>query len=731
MIELPKGLHKRISEALEIWDIEDLYPPQKEAFPIIASGKNMVVCVPTASGKSLIAYVAMLNKVLRGGKALYIVPLRALASEKFSELKALRRMGLKIALSYGDYDSEDANLERNDIVIATSEKADSLLRNRAGWLSRLGVIVADEVHLMNDAGRGPTLEVILTRFKQLDPPPQIVCLSATVGNADEVSAWLDAKLVDSDFRPVKLVEGVLEGNIVTDSNLTTRNIPIVTGDPIMDLILETVEKDNAQVLTFVNTRKGCETAAANAALTVHRLIDKKDRERLKDVIMKLGSGESRMLKRLRSALEGGCAFHHAGLSNEQRGLVEGAFRSKAIKALYATPTLAAGINLPARRVVVRDWTRYETYNPRSPIPVLEVKQMLGRAGRPRYDKEGEGLVLARDPDEAMELMERYIWGKNESIYSKLGSMPALRTHLLSSFSTGHVKDRKGMWEFISSTFYAHQNDTWKLEGDVEETLVFLAEEEFIEIDGERIIPTDLGKRVARLYIDPLSAVVLKKALKRPAMEMTAFSILQVISSTTDVPSLYLRAKDYDPLSKFLEERRDQLMMDVPMDQVDKEWFLSSVKTAMFFMEWIGENGSEASEEKMEELFNMGPGDIRSRVETAVWMLYAMRELSRLLNTGFSSYIDMISLRVEHGIREELLPLVKLKGIGRVRARKLFQAGYRSLDSINRATIDEIAKVGGIGRTLAASIKSAAGPDMSMIEEEPEPEIDPQSSLADF
>jgi helicase len=127
---------------------------------------------------------------------------------------------------------------------------------------------------------------------------------------------------------------------------------------------------------------------------------------------------------------------------------------------------------------------------------------------------------------------------------------------------------------------------------------------------------------------------------------------------------------------------------------------------------------------------MGPGDIRSRVETAVWMLYAMRELSRLFDTGHSSYIDMIALRVENGIREELLPLVKIKGIGRVRARRLFEAGYRSLDALNKATVDEIARLDGFGKTLSFAVKNAISSDTE-VSEKKDDEKQPQTSLQDF
>jgi helicase len=157
---------------------------------------------------------------------------------------------------------------------------------------------------------------------------------------------------------------------------------------------------------------------------------------------------------------------------------------------------------------------------------------------------------------------------------------------------------------------------------------------------------------------------------------------------------------------------------------------------MFLMEWIGENGHkiEASEERMETLYNLGPGDIRSRVENAVWMLYSMRELSRLFGSGKAKMIDKVSIRVEKGIREELIPLVSLKGIGRVRARRLFSSGLSTLDLIRRASLDRIASVEGIGKQIALQLKSELNPDGEIIEEDGEPgEIDgpKQSLLFDF
>lgn len=737
--KLPDGLHDRVKDAFDLWGIDELYPPQKEAMDPIADGENLVAAVPTAAGKSLIAYVAILNQVLKGGKALYVVPLRALASEKFEELRELRSLGVRVALSYGDYDEDDRRLERYDVVVATSEKADSLLRHRSKWLQRLKVIVADEVHLINDTGRGPTLEVILTRFKQLNPDAQLICLSATIGNSEEIAGWLGARLILSDFRPVSLKEGVLFESSVTFDDLKRIEIESRSGNPLIDAVLNGIvdSKDKmGQVLVFVNTRRSAESSSVEMSKVLHDLLTMEDREALRELSNTLGSSDIRILKKLKSAVIGGASFHHAGLSNDHRGAIEKAFKERKLKVLFATPTLAAGINLPARRVIVRDWTRFENWNPRAPIPILEIKQMFGRAGRPKYDKEGESWIYARKEHEVDMLLERYVWGKPEEVLSKLGARPALRMHLLSSFATNYVRDIPEMWEFIRSTFYAYQNDTWRIESDVEELLEFLEEEGFLRRDGDLIEATDLGKRVARLYIDPLSAVVLRNALTSDAGRPTDFSLLHAVSHTPDVPPLYVRGKDTDLVTQRMYEHEVDLLIPIPEEPEEYDWYLNSVKTAMFLMEWIGQNREsiEASEDRIETLFNLGPGDIRNKVETAKWIIYAMRELSRLFNTGFTKQIDELSLRVEHGIRRELIPLIRIKGIGRVRARRLFEANIKTADNIRKATLDQIASVRGIGRQLALQIKNSVETgEHSMEEDEVDESRDgpKQANLFDF
>ncbi len=208
---LKDKIHKEFFKVLEEIGIEELRPAQEKAIKAgLLDGKNLLVCTPTASGKTLVAELAMLNTILNsGGKGVYIVPLKALATEKFEEFKKKYSHLIRIALSIGDFDSTDPFLVDYDLIITTSEKLDSLIRHRSPWLAMVKVVIVDEVHLLNDVSRGPTLEVLITILRQVLKRVQIICLSATIGNPEELAEWLDANLVIDNWRPVKLKKGVL------------------------------------------------------------------------------------------------------------------------------------------------------------------------------------------------------------------------------------------------------------------------------------------------------------------------------------------------------------------------------------------------------------------------------------------------------------------------------------------------------------------------------------------
>src|SRR3989440_8308731 len=708
------GLDLRIVEILKKQGIEELYPPQADAIGPALLGENLVLAIPTASGKSLVAYLAILASVLRGGKALYIVPLRALAAEKYEDLKEFESLGVKVGISVGDYDSADPTLEKFDVIVATSERADSLLRHRTQWLQQLSVVVADEVHLINESDRGPTLEVTLAKLRQVNPRAQVLALSATIKNSDQLAKWLEAEHIKSAWRPVPLKEGVYHGGLVHFTDQSVQEVK-PGEDDISGLVVD-IMASGGQALIFVSTRRSTEALAKALGSQVKAELSEKNREQLEKIAASLAAAQEEptsMAARLAKCIGNGVAFHNAGLTNGQRSIVEKEFKRGRIAAIVATPTLASGINLPARRVLIRDLNRYDVNFGLSPIPVLEIKQMCGRAGRPKYDKYGEAILFAKDIDEVDDLIEEYFLSEPEAIESKLGSEPALRMHVLASVATGHVGTEKDLLAFFNRTFFAFAGDIFTIHGKIREVLDFLEKEEFINRSDGFLKPTFFGKRTSDLYIDPLSAVKMRDTLRKPRDDPMFH--LWSICTTPDMPKLYLRRGDY----AWVEQKIEEAEFTFPIE--DYDFFLAEVKTAALLGDWI----AERTEEEVTKKFGIGPGDVRRMTDQAEWLLYSMAELGRIFNKKKVRALTRLTIQVQYGVKEELLELISLRGVGRVRGRALFQRGFRTLRDLQKANPNDLARIPTIGPSLAVKIKEQVGSPVDVRE------VEGQAALGDF
>jgi helicase len=698
--------------------IIELYPPQEEAIKAGAlKGRNLVLASPTASGKTLIAEFCALKHILeKNGKAIYLTPLRALASEKYQEFKkyaSVRKPGgkrVRIGISTGDYDSTDPWLERYDIIIATNEKADSLLRHRAKWMDEISLVVADEVHLLNDSERGPTLEVVLARLMQINPDMQILALSATINNVEEIAEWLKAGYVTTEWRPIQLNEGVLLHTEIQYKNGDARKIEKKTKNSALNMALHTI-KSGGQALIFAGTRKNAVTLAKKAATEVERVLSKPMKRALEhDANKILATGErTRISELLAELVKCGAAFHHAGLGSGHRKIIEDSFRQGKIKVLTATPTLAFGVNLPARTVVIHDYRRYEPGYGYYPISVLEYKQMAGRGGRPKYDKVGEAILLARTADEADYLMENYILAHPERIWSRLAVERILRSHVLATIAADFAHTERGIYDFFGRTFYAYQYETRAISGIIAKILKYLYDEEMIDVSGENINATRFGKRVSELYIDPVSAVLIRNALRRKPAYLTDLSLLHMIAHTPDMaPKLRPYTHELDEVAVFMENHKEEFLVDMPdewEDRIAYEEFLGEVKTAMVSKAWI----EETSEDEIIERFRVQPGDLYRTIQNAKWLLYATHELALLFGNKqvLPQTLELIE-RIEKGVKKELLPIVKLEGVGRVRGRIIYNAGFKMTEDIKHAPIKSIMNLPLIGPTLAKKIKEQVG-----------------------
>ena len=777
----------------EKWGIKELYPPQQIALPHALNGKNLMLTIPTASGKSLVAHLTIAHRLkndLINQKAIYVVPLKALASEKYDELKEVADVvGLKVALAIGDRSGEINSIEDSDILVCTSERLDSLLRNKSNLISNIGIIVSDEFHLLHDHSRGPTLEVLISRIRHKKPDTQIIALSATVGNSKELAKWLGAELIQSEWRPVSLHSGTLTELQVKVHRIDGKGDEkwpeprIIDGKKgkILEAALDDTIANNGQLLIFVNSRKSSQKEARELSKHILNRVknepnfDNGDKfVNLNNISESINQNEnsSPLGKKLSNSVKGGIAFHHAGLSNQQRKKIEELFKSGDLFCIVATPTLAQGVNLPARRVIIRDVKRWSTAASRNmPMPIMEIKQMLGRAGRPKYDKRGDAWIISKNLDDEIRNVEHFLLSEPEEITSKLANPnaqtaeedPAMLTHVLSLIATSDMNDRDALGKFFSKTFLSTHLESEYLENQIDRVIKWLFDNDMITKEGEseivkeRIIreeggvklddnwddevpnwaesatkisgvnlndknqnklsditprkgpaifgfkkasnyeveeievpdspsmvysATALGMRITRLYLNPVSGKILKDGLTNAMKILTGidlerqispFSLLHLVTCTPDFIPLWPQKKDLEKIQDALYgHERELLTQSVDLDDERR------MKGALVLQSWI----EEISLNDLEIEWNVQPGDLRSRVDLAEWLLYSTRvilmedeELSRMDKESHRvlfEAIDETHRRIRYGCKSDLISLVSLRGIGRVRAREMVE-----------------------------------------------------------
>jgi helicase len=509
-----------------------------------------------------------------------------------------------------------------------------------------------------------------------------------------------------------------------------------TTNPVINIALDTI-KIGKQALVFVGTRQSAEKAAEEISFKLKTKEGDKDLNKLAEDAVHALTRPTKQCERLGRCIRGGTAFHHSGLTSKQRQLIEDNFRSGKIKIICSTPTLAAGVDLPAFRAVVRDLKRFSGrseygYGGSNWIPVLEYLQMCGRAGRPSFDTEGQAILLADSEPAEEEVTDRYINGEPEPIFSKLAVEPVLRTYLLSLIATKIVRNKKEIMDFFTKTFWAHQfKDFGQLEKTIEKMLFLLDEWEFIrssgkkddfisasELDNDNVTSTILGERVAELYIDPLTAHEIIKGLKKAAVmkgeNQPVFPMLHLISSTLEMrPLLRVKVREVEDVQARLIEQSGGLLSDeLSTFEEGYDEFLSTIKTSMFFEEWI----DEKNEEYLLEKYGIRPGEIHAKLNNADWLIYSAYELTKLMR--FQTVLKQLAklrFRVKNGVKEELLPLLQLKGIGRVRARKMFDNRLKTLADVKKADISTLTQILKSGK-LVVDVKEQLGQKVEAVKE---------------
>ncbi|MFH7880760.1 MAG: DEAD/DEAH box helicase [Candidatus Aenigmatarchaeota archaeon] len=699
--ELKKfGFEEKWVERIKELGITKLYPPQEEFVKRKLYEKSCIVSSPTASGKTLLAFLSTIECIKKGKKVLYTSPLVSLAFEKYDDFSKFFKES-KVAISVSDYDSSDPWLQRYDIIIATNEKIDSLIRHGAEWIKDVGLLIIDEIHLLNDKERGATLEIVIVKIKKLVKNLKILALSATIKNCKELAEWLNCELLESKFRPVNIYQGVAFNSKIKffgkEEIELNKNLEIEES-----IVLDTLSKDK-QILIFCSTRKNAESLAERLSNFVKFYLKKENISKLEEVSKEIENVlevSTKQCKKLASCIKGGAAFHHSGLLGKQRKIIEDNFKNGLIKVLVSTTSLAYGVNLPAFRVLIRDIKRYDELYGNRYIPIIDYYQMIGRCGRPKYDKYGEAITIAKNEDEAEKIFENFINGEPEPIISKLSSEPALRMHILSLIASEFCLSKKSLKNFFLSTFFAHQyGDITTIEEKIEEILELLSSWNFIKINSEKLEATPLGKRISQLYLDPITGKIFVDAIESNK-KFEEINVLQLISFSYEMKPLpYVRSSEIEEIEKEIELNREKFFIEISEEDLEFEEFIKSIKMAKILQMWI----NEKSEEEILEKFSITPGELYSRLQISDWLIYSLHEISLLLGKKENlRYLNKFRVRIQKGVKEELLPLVILEGLGRIRARRLYERGIKTIKDLKEVPLETLSKI--IGENIAKKIK---------------------------
>lgn len=666
--------------------IKKFNPAQKA---VIESGyledkSNYIISIPTASGKTVLGILPALKTILNGGKAVYAAPLLSIQNEKVKEFKAFEEHGIKV----GKHPSN------SDLSVMVFESFDALTRFSWNVLREVDTLIIDEFHMIGEYSRGPTLESAITRAKIINPSLRIIALSATLKNIDEIEQWLDGKTVEHNYRPVPLNKEVLDAEMFNTKN---------KNDVIVKIVEKAIE-DNSQALSFVSTRRFTESLATYVAKKIDKKTTKEQKQKFKQVADKLlevpkkkGSLPTTTCLKLAEAAEKGVVFHHAGLFNEQKEIIEDEFRKGNILMITATPSLMYGVNLPSKYVVIRDHTRWTSNGPAS-IPVFDYEQMSGRAGRPQYDDVGYSYLVAKTMDEAFDLEARYVNGEIELTNSKLiDNKDAIYKQIIAQIASSLSKNLDDLNDFFGKTLYGFQmknNPSMSmfaqdsLNWELESALEFLLQNGIIRATPEGLKTTDFGNLIAKSNYAVETAVKIKEYVS--TMEkLNPAEMIYALAETPDLPLISFKGrKSKDPVRDKLSEC-GLFAVDIGNPEA----------TTVSLIEWI----DERNEYEIENAYNVYSASTRrSAYEASRLVKFAKNTLEVLGNYSNLKDMDYLSARLYYGVKEDIIPLVVgVKRLGRKRARLLMKTFG---DNLSEASEKDLQKVEGIGPKLAGKVK---------------------------
>ena len=493
--------------------------------------------------------------------------------------------------------------------------------------------------------------------------------------------------------------------------LESNQIIRTTKENFVDLTLNTIYKGK-QVLIFNNSKNSSEATAEKVAIANKRVENAKELEIIANKILKSLQSPTRQCRRLAKCIQKGAAFHHSGLTGKQRTLVETNFKSGLIKVISSTPTLAAGLNLPAYKVIIKDYKRFSNRG-MADIPVLEFHQMAGRAGRPGKEDTGRAVVLVKSKDEEDRVIKKYIFGKSEEIFSKLAVEPTLKMYLLSLISMDMINSKTEIKDFFKNTLYAKQyQDLEGLYFNVFKILSTLKGYKFIDQQDDYYRSTRLGKRVSELYLNPDTANYFLENIeelegifsKEIYNDYDTYKLIHFMVNALEMRPLFrvLKSEEDIYMAK-VSDLGDDMVTEYDPFEMDYRELMQTFKTSDILQDWI----SEKTEDDICEKYKTTPGEINYKLSNFDWLLYCLEEFAHLQKMHFfKNVIKKLRIRFKAGVKEEIISLVSIKGIGRVRARKLFESNVKTYTDIKKVSYRRLEEI--VGKSVAKNLKDEIG-----------------------
>ena len=672
--------------------IKKAYPYIKEFNPaqqaVIDSGyleseDNYIISIPTASGKTVLGVLAALKVLQKGGKIIYAVPLKSLQNEKYKEFKRFEEFGYKVGKSP----------KTSDIAVMVFESFDVLTRS-ANQISEVDLVIIDEFHMIGDYSRGPTLECAITRVMDKNTSIRLIALSATLRNMDELASWLNAEVVTHDYRPVPLHKEVL----------CTEEFDTKDKNNIVYKILNDSLNESAQMLTFVATRRFTEALAKNMAKKIEKKLPDERREvyaaiaeDILDVSRRGGNQPTELCYTLAECIKCGVAFHHAGLFDRQKEIIEDEFINGNLLMITATPSLMYGVNLPSKNVIIRDYTWWNEQGSCN-IPVFDFEQMAGRAGRPGFDTEGNAYLIAKSYDEAFYLNDFYIEGEIELTHSKLiDNHDAVLRQIITQVSTGNAHNVDELIEFFSKTLYGYQiqnscgdmgyaiENSIKIE--IESSLQYLIEHQIIRPTPSGLQTTPFGVLISRNNYSVKTAVRLRGVIEKMD-EFKEAELIYEVASSVEIPKVNTKYRANKDNIRDVLGRNGIFIYNVTPDD----------STAASLLEWI----NEKKEYEIENYLKVyAASTSRSSYEASSLVKFVGKICDVIGIYEYHNEIETLAARLYYGIKPELIPVViGIKHLGRQRARKIFDIFRSDLSNVKK---EQLMKIDGIGESIATNI----------------------------